>query len=153
MIIVNIMTLENINNRGRQSSLISQYMLQNPSNNIQDIDVCYSQPGLVCKSLHVKHGESVDNETLLLRGVHSTVVERPVNKLAPPANILRKKEGMLTRSFLGEPTRLSKACYSELDLTPRIDIHQPVSFDTLPLIDNTDMFGENSRNTAKYGGK
>lgn len=149
------MTLENINDRSQQSSRFNDYMLQNPSNNTLNINTCYAQPGLVCRSLHAKtNGDVVDNETLLLRGVHSTPAtphREPVPKNSEsPSN---DPNILLTQPFLGEMSRLTKACSEVYDFTTRLQTtHVPVSMETYPLMSSNAMFGENTRNTAKYGG-
>jgi hypothetical protein len=158
------MTLENINDRSQQSSRFSDYMLQNPSNNTVNINTCFAQPGLVCRSLHAKtNGDVVDNETLLLRGVHSTPAEphrepepEPVhnNKVSKSESESMDSNILLKEPFMGEMSRLTKACSEVYDFTNRLQTtHIPVSMATYPLMSNNVMFGENTRNTAKYGGK
>lgn len=150
------MTLENINDRSHQSSRINNYMLDNPSNHTRDINTCYTQPGLTCRSLHVKtSGGVVDNETLLLRGVHSTAAE-PYREQSPELQVesIDDSEAFAkNRWFMGEMSRLSKACNEEHDFTSRLqNTHTPISTLTYPLINTDAQFGENTRNTAKYGG-
>lgn len=150
------MTLENINDKTRQSVRFSEYMLQNPSNHTNTIHNCYAQAGLVCKSLPVKTSAvAVDHETILLRGTQSTAAE-PFTGRAPAnltTTVPTATAEPFTRPFLGEMSRRSKACNGELEVSDRVRIHQPVSIAAYPVMSPDILLGENSRNTAKYGKK
>lgn len=135
--------------RCKQSERISTYMTNNPSNNVNGIRSCIEIPGLVCKPLHVKN--QVDTETVLLRGSQSVAVE-PEHSLETYENH-GSNDAVLPPSFWSETTRVSKACNGETDITERLETPQPIQWGDLPYVDNSDLFGKNSRNIAKYGKK
>ena len=141
------------NDRCKQSSNIMKYMIDNPSNNTTGVTRCVNHPGLTCRSLHVKHENTVDTETLLLRGEQSVGIEPPQivpnhHKFEEPTNVfVNNKE-----SFLGETTRLSKSCNGERTITSRLEeTLQPIRMSERPYMHSTNLIGANSRNLSKYG--
>ena len=147
------MTLETCNEKCRQSARVSDYMIANPSNNTDGVSNCVNLPGLVCRSLNVKHYDSVDTETVLLRGAQSVGIEPPsmpmTNKGVFPTTFTKEPF-----AFLGENTRTSKSCNGERDLMGRFEAPFPVPYDrNFPLMTPGSLVGTNSRNLAKYGEK
>lgn len=148
------MTLETCNDKCRQSARVSDYMIANPSNNTNGVSNCVNLPGLVCRSLNVKHVNTVDTETVLLRGTQSVGIE-------PESTPVMVNTGMFPTAFtnepfafLGESTRLSKSCNGERDLMGRFEAPFPVPYDrNFPLMTPGSLVGTNSRNLAKYGKK
>lgn len=137
--------------RCKQSERIATYMTNNPSNHVNGVQSCIEVPGLVCKPLHVKN--QVDTETVLLRGSQSVAVE-PEHSMTPESSPVETTSfSTLPPSFWAETTRVSKACNSETDITERLDTPHPIQWGDLPYVNNSDLFGKNSRNIAKYGQK
>jgi len=147
------MTIETCNERCKQSSRLNDYMIMNPSNNIDNVSDCISVPGMMCTSLNVKQVGSVDTETILLRGVQSVGVEPSQVTLTGKGS---HKDNTITTdpfSFIGQTTRLSKSCNGEYDLMGRFEAPYPIPIENLPSMDNSTLVGTNSRNLAKYGKK
>ena len=143
------------NERCKQSKNVMNYMVANPSNHTTGIARCVDTPGLSCKSLNVKHENTVDTETLLLRGEQSIGVDPNPTPLmmshvynAAPATPLSD-----SLSLLGETTRLAKSCNGEKQITSRLETPHPIRYSERPYMNSTDMVGVNSRNLSKYGKK
>ena len=135
--------------RCRQSANIMKYMIDNPSSNTAGVARCVI-PGLTCRSLNVKHENTVDTETLLLRGEQSVGIDPPqsVHRFEEPEPVFVNND-----SFIGETTRLSKSCNGEQTITSRLEgALQPIRMSDRPYIHSTDLLGTNSRN-SKYGKK
>lgn len=135
------------NERCKQSEHVMNYMVANPSNHTAEIARCVDTPGLSCRSLNVKHENTVDTETLLLRGEQSVGVDPTptISMVHFPANTSNE-----SLSLLGETTRLSKSCNGEQTITSRLETPQPIRYSERPYMNSTDLAGVNSRN-SKYG--
>lgn len=141
------------NDRCRQSANIMKYMIDNPSNHTSGVTRCVNHPGLTCRSLHVKHENTVDTETLLLRGEQSVGIDPPhvvpQQQSQVEEHVFVNNESL---SFMGETTRLSKSCNGEKTITSRLeDTLQPIRLSDRPYMNSTDLLGANSRNLSKYG--
>lgn len=137
------------NERCKQSEHVMNYMVANPSNHTTGIARCVDTPGLSCRSLNVKHENTVDTETLLLRGEQSVGVD-PNPTISPVHSPAMSSNDSLL-SFLGETTRLSKSCNGEKTITSRLETPQPIRYSERPYMNSTDLTGVNSRNLSKYG--
>lgn len=138
------------NERCKQSEHVMNYMVSNPSNHTTGITHCVDTPGLSCRSLNVKHENTVDTETLLLRGEQSVGVDpNPTISHVHVAPIASTSNDSLL--LLGETTRLSKSCNGEYTITSRLETPQPIRYSERPYMNSTDLTGLNSRNLSKYG--
>lgn len=134
------------NERCKQSERIMTYMTNNPSNHTDGVTNCVTQPGLLCKSLNVKQENTVDTETLLLRGEQSNPVEPETTpSLQMVAPVVEPRQNL----FVGETTRTSKSCNGEKVISDRVE--PALLPGQLPYMDA--MIGTNSRYMAKYGKK
>lgn len=141
------MTLERCNERCKQSMRTSDYVLKNPSNNTNKLQNCVVSPGLMCnRSLHTKQSNTIDTETVLLRGVKSVGVENSPSPSHVTAFETNANNNMDTSVLLGESTRVGKSCNSERELN-RFENQSTL----YPMVSNKTLFGINARDVAKYG--
>lgn len=144
------MTVERQGERAKQSFKASQYLLKNPSNHVRDMANCLQVPGISCRSMNVKHSNTIDTETALIRGKQSEAVEITPTFASSPMLKPVSPQNISLVNALGSSTRMPKSCYFEKPTPNRFEsLHVPVQAHYVN--ENTkELFGMDTRNVSKY---